>query len=326
VDTAVKRQPPFRANPYPQASLAHESEDIDMKRTILVLLCLAAFVLFLTSCNEQKESLYSEVTQYIGPADTTAPATKVPPADEPAAEPETVDNTGADFTEEDILNEEAANPILDINNNATVDPGYAAQTNLFSYNSQNTANATAYPYTGSSPIPLEPIDAPTPTPQAPLNFTYISYSPASVGLSFEAPAGWVADDTYNEVFTLTEPESQMKSGQLGIINIYAVPVTDNYSEAQLVQEIKQRLNTIGSLNFTEWRPSLTATRYLMGSKGVYANYYGTLVTGVKVGGRIHAATIDNVLYCIQITYPLDFKEDFMDVFAQLRETIKRTNR
>ncbi len=294
-----------------------------MKRTILVLLCLAAFTLLLTSCQgQQQQPQYTEVTQYIGPAATNAPVTTAPAAVETPADTTAAD-AGGEVAETDILTEEQ-NTLLNAADTLDFDPGYAAQTSLFTSNTQNDTDATAYPYTGSSPIPLDPIDAPTPTPQAPLNFTYISYSPASVGVTFEAPAGWIADDSYSEVFTLTEPESQMKNGQLAIINIYALPVNSDYSEAQLVQEIKQRINTIGSLNFSEWKPSLTATRYLMGSLGVYANYTGTLVTGVEVGGRIHATTIDRVLYCIQITYPLAFREDFMNVFAQLRETIKRT--
>ncbi len=289
-----------------------------MKRTALALVCLAALALLLTGCQEQQQDSFPEVTQYIGPAETAAPPTAAPTADDTGSA-DTVD-----FTEADALSEED-DTVAGTVDTLDFDPGFVAQTSLFSLNTQDDPNATAYPYTGSTPIPLDPIDGPTPSPQATLSFTYISYSPASVGVTFEAPAGWIADDTFNEVFTLSEPESQMKNGQLGIINVYAVPVTSNYSEAQLAQEIKQRLNTIGSLNFTEWKPSLTATRYLMGSKGVYANYYGTLVTGVEVGGRIHAATIDNVLYCIQITYPLAFREDFMNVFSQLRETIQRTN-
>lgn len=282
-----------------------------MKRTALVLLCLAAFALLLTGCQNSQENVIPEVTQFIGPAATeTLAPTPTPEAD-----------TTTDFTEEDALAEEDAQ--LTETANADFDAGLAAQTNLFNAVSNSPGDATAYPYSGSTPIPLMPIDAPTPTPQAPLVFTYISYSPATVGVTFEAPAGWIPDETYNEVFTLTEPESQMKSGQLGIINIYAVPVVSDYTQAQLEQEIKQRLNTIGALNFVEWRPSYTATRYLMGSMGVYAQYTGKLVTGVEVGGRIHAVTIDNVLYCIQITYPLDFRTDFLDIFAKLRETIKR---
>jgi hypothetical protein len=298
---------------YPASIACHESEEIDMKRTALVLLCLAAFALLLAGCEGQQQESSTEVPQFIGPAATTPAPTATPTA------------SAAGFTEADALSEENASAqatptALDF------DPGYAAQTSLFSSATESAGGtATAYPYTGSTPIPLDPIDAPTPTPQAPLNFTYISYSPSTVGVTFEAPAGWIADATYNEVFTLTEPESQMKNGQLGIISIYAVPVISNYSESQLVQEIKQRLNTIGSLNFSVWKPSLTATRYLLGSMGVYANYTGTLVNGIEVGGRIHATTIDNVLYCIQITYPLSFRTDFMDVFAKLRETIKRTN-
>lgn len=288
-----------------------------MKRTALVLLCLAAFALLLTGCQGQQQESYAEVTQYIGPADTAALPSATPTADDTVSS-----DTNMGFTEEDALNEEE-NSLPESAQTYDFDPGYAAQTNLFSSTNQNNAVATAYLFTGSTPIPLEPIDAPTPTPQAPLNFTYISYSPATVGVTFEAPAGWIPDETYNEVFTLTEPESQMKNGQLGIINVYAVPVISNYTEAQLVQEIKQRLNTIGSLNFIEWKPSYTATRFLLGSEGVYANYTGILVNGIEVGGRIHATTIDNVLYCIQITYPLSFRTDFMDVFAKLRETIKR---
>ncbi len=284
-----------------------------MKRTALVLLCLAAFVLLLTGCQSQPEDVIPEVTQFIGPAATDTPAPTTTPT-------ETVEAT---FTEEDALAEEDTT-LNEPATNVGFDAGLEAQTSLFtSANVSTDADATTYPYTGSAPIPLDPIDAPTPTPKAPLNFTYITYSPTTVGVTFEAPAGWIPDETYNEVFTLSEPESQMKDGQLGIINVYAVPVVSDYSIAELEQEIKQRLNTIGSLNFVEWKPSYTATRYLMGSKGVYAQYTGKLVTGVEVGGRVHAVTLDNVLYCIQITYPLGFRSDFLDVFAQVRETIKR---
>ena len=295
-----------------------------MKRTALVLLCLSVLVFLLTGCQGQQQGdVFNEVTQYIGLAETVSTETAAPAAaDDTIISSAAIDDTAA-YTEEDIMGEEA-DSMMEADTTEYVDANYEVQTSLFSSSEDTAVAATAYPYTGTTPIPLNPVDAPTPTPQAPLNFTYITYSPTNIGVSFEAPAGWVADETYNEVFTLSEPATQIKDGQRGIINVYAIPVSSDYSEAELVTEIKQRLNTIGSLNFSEWRPSLTATRYLMGSMGVYANYYGTLVTGIEVGGRIHATTIDNVLYCIQITYPLAFRDDFMDVFAQLRETISRT--
>ena len=105
--------------------------------------------------------------------------------------------------------------------------------------------------------------------------------------------------------------------------MYASPVNTNYTEKELTAEIKQRLSTIGATNFVEWNPSLTATRFLMGGKGVYANYSGTLANGVQIGGRIHATCIDKVLYCIQVTYPLNFKDDYLNVFSKVRETIQR---
>ena len=87
--------------------------------------------------------------------------------------------------------------------------------------------------------------------------------------------------------------------------------------------ISAGLNAIGGSQFTEWKPSYTATRHMMGKTGVYANYSGTLNTGVEVGGRIHYVCLDNVLYGVEITFPLGFKDDYIDVFGQIRSTIAR---
>ena len=64
---------------------------------------------------------------------------------------------------------------------------------------QADADATVYPYAGSSPIPLDPVDAPTATPRSAITFTYVTYDVTSLGLSFEAPAGWVPDDSISEI-------------------------------------------------------------------------------------------------------------------------------
>lgn len=287
-----------------------------MKRKWLAALCLVLAAALLTACDAQQQTgqVFSEVTQYLGPAAT---ATAVPAAD--------VGDGGSVFANNPYVLDTGADPALadaalgeeDGQDDGVYDGGDAVV-----YGAA-VANATVYPYAGSSPIPLSPVDAPSPTPRAALTFTYVPYSVATLGLTFEGPAGWVPDDTVSETYTLTEPAGQIKDGQLGILTVYAVPVNSNYTEANLTTEIKQRLSTIGATNFTQWDPSLTASRYLMGGKGVYANYSGTLATGVKVGGRIHATCIDNVLYCIQITYPLGFKDDYLNIFSKLRETIKR---
>lgn len=295
-----------------------------MKRKWLAALCLLVVAALLTGCSGQPQNtqVFDEVTQYLGPTPTATPVavntdlTGVSDGSSAGGDSVFSSNpymadSSADFSESDALGEEDTQD-TGVYDDGTVD--YA----------QADADATVYPYAGSSPIPLDPVDAPTPTPRPQLSFTYVSYDVPSLGLSFEGPAGWVTDDSVDEMFTLTEPDAQMKEGQVGIVTLYAVPVSSNYSESALATDIKQRLDTISATNFVEWKPSYTATRYLMGSKGVYANYSGTLTDGTQVGGRIHAVTINKTLYCLQITYPLGYKDDYLNVFAKARETIKRT--
>ena len=290
-----------------------------MKRKWLAAMCLLVAAALLTACDTQQQpsQTFAEVTQYLGPTPVTTAAPLNQNADTSA------DTGGSVF---------ANNPyVLDSDGTVDADAALGEEDNQDNgvYDAGDTivygadANATVYPYAGSSPIPLIPIDAPTPTPRAPVTFTYVPYSVTTLGLTFDGPAGWTPDDSVNEVYTLSEPEQQIKDGQLGVLNLYAVPVNSSYTEANLTTEIKQRLSTIGSTNFVEWSPSLTATRFLMGGKGVYANYSGTMANGIKVGGRIHATCIDNVLYCLQITYPLNFKDDYLNVFSKVRETLKR---
>jgi len=182
---------------------------------------------------------------------------------------------------------------------------------------------TPYPYAGSTPIPLDPVDMPPPPPRAELTFDYISYNIADLGLTFSGPLGWVPDESVTEQFMLSEPVSQMKDNQLAMIKIYAIPVTTNMSESALKAEVLERLKEISSTNFEKWSPSYTATRHLMGSTGVYANYSGTMANGVAIGGRVHCTYIDKKLYCIEIVFPLAYKSDFEAVFSEMRKTIKR---
>lgn len=287
-----------------------------MKRQWKLALCLLLAAVTLSACagggNEPPQ--FAEVTQNLGPNLTNTPA---PQAGEPDLQdsgdpsifsnnPYDVPDEGGGFTPEDALGEEGY-----------VDPygegaGYS-----------DNAESTYYPYAGSTPIPLDPVDMPSPTPRPELSFTYGAYT-ASIGVSFEAPVGWLTDESQSELFTLSEPVEQIKEGQQCVVTISAVPVANNYSESNLKTEVTQRLDALGATNFIEWKPSLTATRYLMGSKGVYANYTGKLANGTEIGGRIHYVCIDKVLYSLEIVYPLGYKDSYLNVFSQIRETMKRT--
>ena len=301
-----------------------------MKRQWKAILCLLLLLAMLSSCapnNNSQGETFDEVTQNLGPS---AEPTEMPPAELP---PENNDSPSAnegsmfarspfdlpdDFDNYDPLLEE------DYTEDGFEDdyPEASAPDQLAAYANADP-NATPYPYAGSTPIPLNPIDMPSPTPKPPLSFEYVDYSIATLGLIFKGPRNWIPDESDPSMFVLSEPDGQIKDGQLGIIKIHALPVTSDFNESALKADINDRLNVINSEGFSQWRPSLTATRHLMGVRGVYANYSGTLSSGVQIGGRVHSVSMDNMLYTIEIVYPLGFKTDYEKIFVEMRSTLKR---
>lgn len=287
-----------------------------MKRQWKLMLCLCLAALTLCGCSgnrEQNPVVFDTATQYLGPTETPTPTPEPYVPDASGSTDNSIFSQNpydvpSDFTEADALREEGV-----------IDTGISEGSS--GYESYASAEDTVYPYSGSTPIPLDPVDMPSPTPRPEITFTYVAYS--ALGLTFEAPVGWVTDETMSDVIILSEPPEQIKDNQLCSLTISAVPVNNNYTERNLKTEVTQRLSTLSSINFVEWKPSLTATRHLLGSLGVYANYSGTLADGTKVGGRIHYSCVDNKLYGVEIVFPLEYKEDFLNVFSKVRETIKR---
>jgi len=295
----------------------------DMKRNWKLLLCLLMALLMLSACSSQPDpNEFPDITQAIGPTGTPAP-TDAPVADAPvqdgaadAASGESIfsANPYDVMVDEDMLANMAASE------EDYIDPEYGQES---LYEASLKAEGTVYPYAGSTPIPLNPIDMPTPTPRPDLSFTYADYTASTVGVTFKAPVSWQVDQSYSGMFILSEPVNQIKDNQQCIITVSAEPVNATYKKSDLESHVKQRLNTIGGLDFDEWKPSLTATRYMMGSEGVYANYSGTLTDGTEVGGRIHYVSIGKVLYGLEIQFPLGFKNDFIDVFGEIRSSMKQ---
>lgn len=301
-----------------------------MKRLWKLLLCLLLAVLTLSACSGQPSNTeqFPEVTQALGPATPTPEPIVLDSQDDPSTAGGGGDSGAADpsapqsifdtnpydvvlengFTEQDALNEENY-----------IDPELDDGSDLY----VPEPTGTVYPYAGSTPIPLDPIDMPTPTPRPSLSFTYGDYSAASVGVSFKAPAGWLVDESQAQTFILREPDSQIKDGQQCVITISSQAVTSNYNQSDLETLVKDRLDVIGGAsNITSFKPSYTATRYMMGSLGVYANYTATTTDGVEIGGRIQYVCIDRTLYGLEILFPEGFREDFIDVFGEIRGSMK----
>lgn len=291
-----------------------------MKRQWKLVLCLMMAALLLTSCSgggTPNQPIFPEITQNLGLPQVTDVPTPEPTA-EPTPEPGANDD-GSVFTDNPFDGEpeySETDPLTEESYQEPVDLSESISGNY------TVVEETEYVYAGSTPIPLDPVDMPTPTPRPPVNFTYVTYTAGSLGLSFEAPSGWIADDSLTEVYSVIEPAEQMVGGQQCVVTIVAVPVNTNYDQRDLEKEVKARLNDISATNFASWEPSLTATRHLMGGKGVYANYSGELVNGVKLGGRIHYVCINNMLYGVEIMYPREYREDYMNIFDKIKETLK----
>lgn len=290
-----------------------------MKRNWKLFACLLGVLFALTACSSQPDpNEFPDITQALGPTATPTQRPTDPPVmqptemDEPEMGGESIFSANpydVEFTEADVLAEENY-----------IDPEFDTPQSVFV-----TAypQGTEYAYAGSTPIPLDPVDMPSPTPRPDLTFTYAQYMASTVGVTFEGPVNWQVDETQSSMFILTEPANQMKDGQQAVITISAEPIGSDYDQRDLEKHVEQRLDTIGGLQFDSFKPSYTATRHMLGSTGVYANYSGTLTTGVEVGGRIQYVCIDGVLYGLEIAFPQGFREDFIDVFGQVRTSMSR---
>jgi len=175
-------------------------------------------------------------------------------------------------------------------------------------------------YAGATPVPIDPIDKPTPTMVPPLSFAYQTYTASNLGLTFDAPMGWVAGQNGANSYVLYNPDPTMDYA--ATLTLTVTSVSANYNESQLKSEIQSMLNNIGA-SLSPYSPSNTATRTLIGYNGVYANYTGTLEGGTKVAGRVHATSFNNKLYTLHITYPQAYTETYKEgVYDKVRDTIK----
>lgn len=185
-------------------------------------------------------------------------------------------------------------------------------------------------YAGATPVPIDPIDKPTPTPVPPLAaFSYRSYEATKLGLSFEAPAGWDVNTDDPAYYVLTNMDSRVDY-QAQLV-LHAEKVSTQYSESDMKNAVKSMLNAIGASEVVvEFSPSNTASRTLLGATGVYADYTATLSNGAVIRGRVQVTCVEKVLYTVHISAPsaywdLEGDNDYKDgVYDKMRDTIKIT--
>lgn len=277
-----------------------------MKKRIVCLVLVFCAALVMTSC-QQKE---------------TFPTTPQQPAEQVTAEP-------AD--QQNIFGEAAVPQAIDDFDNGSYDPTQEEGGNeeevsdpqMIAAEGPTAAPTMQSEYAGATPVLIDPIDKPTPTPLPPLTFTYAKYEASALKLSFEAPDGWLADDSQPDTYTLTNPDPSMDYA--ATLSIRLVPVSKSYNKNELIKEVKNTLDTLGSDGFKKFERSNTAGRKFLNSDAVYANYTGTLTDGTQIAGRLIIACVNKTLYILHVSYPQGYTKTYVEnVYDKFRHTVKMT--
>lgn len=270
-----------------------------MKKRLMLALTLILCLAVLCSCGAKEQTRY----QVIG--------TNVPQATQNL-------NMGG-----------AAQPQLDINfDDGSYDPTQEKGEDEPFVPEQQVAMVTVAPtmtseYAGATPVIIDPIDKPTPSPVPPLSFSYQVYDATNIHLSFEAPVGWMVESPSSDTFVITNPSRGVDYA--ASVSISAQSVSSNYSTSDMKKTVENLLDTIGESGFDSYSPSRTAERPLLDSKGVYANYSGKMAGGIEVAGRVHVTCVNKVLYTVHVTYPKAYTETYKEqVYDKLRDTIMIT--
>ena len=195
------------------------------------------------------------------------------------------------------------------------------------------APAAKSEYAGATPVLIDPIDKPTATPLPPLSFNFVKYEAAALRLSFEAPEGWIPDESQPDTYILTNPDVGMD--YQGKLIIKKKPVDKNYNKNELIKEAKNLLDEIGKDGFKKFEKSQTAGRKFMNTDGIYANYKGTLMDdgakkGANIAGRIIVACSNKTLYILHVSYPKGYANEYIEsdkssVYNRFRHSVKTIN-
>ena len=272
------------------------------KKRILCLVLVLCAALVMTAC-KQKETFPTTPQQPEAPQATEAPADQQNIfGDTPIPQEIDWDDGSYDPSQEEGGDEEEV-----------VVPGIA--------DDPTEAPTMKGEYAGATPVLIDPIDKPTATPLPPLAFTYQRYEAAALNLSFEAPAGWTVDDSQPDSYTLKNPMPGMDYE--AELSIKLVPVSKNYNKSELIKEVKNTLDKLGSEGFTKFEKSNTAGRKFMNTDAIYANYTGTTTDNVKVAGRIIIACSNKTLYILHCSYPQGYTKTYVDnVYDKFRHSVK----
>ena len=276
-----------------------------LKKKILCLILVLCAALVLTACGQQQETYPNQPRQDTGAAQQQAPVQEQVVAEAPAQQINFNDGSYDPASEEGGQSEQ----VIAETNAATAAPVMQSE------------------YAGATPVKIDPVDKPTPTPLPKLTFSYNTYNASNLHLTFEGPAGWMVNDLAVDSYTLTNPDPSMDYE--ATVEIRTIAAGKDYTQKELIKEVKAQADTLRSTgNFQSFDASDTAARFFIDGNGVYLAYKGVLNDGQETGvaGRIIVNTVNKTLYVLHVSYPRGLADTFADgVYNKVRHSMKLTN-
>lgn len=276
-----------------------------LKKKIVCLILVLCAALVLTACGQQQETYPNQPRQDTGAAQQQAPVQEQVVAEAPAQQINFNDGSYDPASEEGGQSEQ----VVAATNAATAAPVMQSE------------------YAGATPVKIDPVDKPTPTPLPKLTFSYNTYTASNLHLTFEGPAGWMVDDLAVDSYTLTNPDPSMDYEAK--VEIRTIAAGKDYTQKELIKEVKAQADTLRSTgNFQSFDASDTAARFFIDGSGVYLAYKGILNDGQETGvaGRIIVNTVNKTLYVLHVSYPRGLADTFADgVYNKVRHSMKLTN-
>ena len=180
----------------------------------------------------------------------------------------------------------------------------------------------------ATPVAVDPIDKPTPTPIPDPNYWYETYTNPSMGISFSIPGTWLLNPNTNQDTTIqfVEPKSERmeKDGYQTRLTVEKV----NMGLSQTAADAKDRLeSTLAQLEstFTSFTPGQPASTTIGDAKGYYCYYKAEYNDGSKtysMRGRIAIVAHGKALYQVRITTPQSWYSYYENVFRKVRNSFK----
>lgn len=180
----------------------------------------------------------------------------------------------------------------------------------------------------ATPVAVDPIDKPTPTPMPTPNFWYDRYDAQEMGVSFSVPLTWLLNPKYNAATTLqfVEPQTEMMDvgGYQTRITIEKVDMGLEQTGDDAQAQLKQALTELGS-TFTSFTANDPAKTTFAGCPGYYCYYRGDYNDGTKsyaMNGRIVVFAKDRALYQVRLTAPRSWYTYYQYAYRKIRDSFK----